>query len=77
MFKGILPAFLMTSNVFAQNESLLIGPGDQVHVQVFDTPELDENARVTDDGELPLILGGKIRLVSLTPVEAAAPLKQH
>jgi polysaccharide biosynthesis/export protein len=75
MSKWILLVFLLTSNLLAQNESLLIGPGDQVHVQVFDTPELDENARVTDDGELPLILGGKIRLVSLTPVEAARSIE--
>src|SRR5271165_3349179 len=75
MFKAILLTFLMTSTVFAQNESLLIGPGDQVHVQVFDTPDLDESARVTDDGELPLILGGKIRLASLTPTEAARSIE--
>lgn len=51
-------------------ESLLIGPGDVLHVQVFDTPELEEHARVTDRGELPLILGGNVRVAALTPGEA-------
>ena len=67
MLKGIVLAFCLTSTLLAQQESLVIGPGDVVHVQVFDTPELDENARVTDSGELPLVLGGKIKLASLTP----------
>jgi polysaccharide export outer membrane protein len=69
--KGIVFAFLVTSTLFAQEESLVIGPGDEVHVQVFDTPDLDESARVTDAGDLPLVLGGKIKLASLTPIEAA------
>src|ERR1039458_5840653 len=51
-------------------ESLLIGPGDLLHVQVFDTPELEEHARVTDAGELPLVLGGSVRVAGLTPGEA-------
>jgi polysaccharide export outer membrane protein len=60
---------------YAQKESLLIGPGDQVHVTVFDTPELDETARVTDSGELPLVLGGTIKLASLTPAAASRAIE--
>jgi polysaccharide biosynthesis/export protein len=52
-------------------ESLLIGPGDMLHVQVFDTPELEQHARVTDAGELPLIMGGNVRIVGKTPAQAA------
>lgn len=54
-----------------QNESLLIGPGDMLHVQVFDTPELEQHARVTDAGELPLVLGGNVKVSALTPSGAA------
>ena len=71
MLKGFVLTSLLTSTLFAQQESLVIGPGDEVHVQVFDTPDLNEDARVTDSGELPLVLGGKIKLASLTPDEAA------
>ena len=54
-----------------QKESLLIGPGDMLHVQVFDTPELEQHARVTDAGDLPLIVGGTVHLIGLTPDQAA------
>jgi polysaccharide export outer membrane protein len=66
----------MCGTLFAQKESLLIGPADELHIQVFDTPNLDENARVTDQGELPLLLGGSIRVVSMTPEEAARAVER-
>lgn len=59
-----------------QPESLLIGPGDLLHVQVFDTPELGQDARVTDAGELPLLLGGNVKVSSLTPAEAARAIEK-
>jgi polysaccharide export outer membrane protein len=62
--------------MFAQKESLLIGPGDEVEVEVFDTPDLDQNSRVTDSGEFSLMLGGKVRLASLTPSEAARTIEE-
>src|SRR5258708_39611585 len=75
MLKGVLLAFFLTSTMLAQKESLLIGPGDEVEIEVFDTPDLDQNARVTDTGEFPLILGGTGRLASLTPIETARPIE--
>jgi polysaccharide export outer membrane protein len=57
-------------------ESLLIGPGDMLHVQVFDTPELEQHARVTDAGELPLLLGGSVKVSALTPAEAARAIEK-
>jgi polysaccharide export outer membrane protein len=62
--------------MFAQKESLLIGPGDEVEVEVFDTPDLDQSSRVTDGGEFSLMLGGKVRLASLTTSEAARTIEQ-
>lgn len=56
---------------FGQQESLLIGPADMLHVQVYDTPELEEHVRVTDGGTIALVLGGEIQLVGLTPRQAA------
>jgi polysaccharide export outer membrane protein len=75
MLRGVAMACCLSTTVLAQHESLLIGPGDVVNVQVFDTPDLSESARVTDSGELPLILGGNIRLASLTPAEAARSIE--
>ncbi len=59
-----------------QNESLLIGPGDMVQVKVFDTPELDQLARVTDSGSIPLIMGGEIKISSQTPEAAARVIEK-
>jgi polysaccharide export outer membrane protein len=55
----------------AEKESLLIGRGDMLHIQVFDTPELEQHARVTDSGDVPLVMGGAVHVVDLTPAEAA------
>jgi polysaccharide export outer membrane protein len=52
-------------------ESLRIGPGDQIHVTVVDSPELDQHPRVTDAGEVPLIGVGTVKVAGLTPADAA------
>lgn len=73
-------AFLLFFSVFGlaaqAQESLLIGPGDMLHIQVFDTPELEQHARVTDAGELPLLLGGSVKVSALTPAEAARAIEK-
>lgn len=74
---SLLLALCFTPFLLAQNESLLIGPGDQLHIQVLNTPELDETARVTDAGDLRLILGGDIMLRLLTPGQAAQKIEQR
>jgi polysaccharide export outer membrane protein len=77
MRKLILMVLLLTTGAWAQNlESLLIGPGDLLHVQVFDTPELEQHARVTDAGELPLLMGGNVKVAHLTPAEAARSIEK-
>jgi polysaccharide export outer membrane protein len=47
-----------------------------LHVQVFDTLELEQHARVTDAGELPLLLGGSVKVSALTPAEAARAIEK-
>ncbi len=59
-----------------QSESLLIGPGDQLHILVFQTPDLEQHPRVTDAGDVPLIFLGNVRVAGLTPAEAAESI-QH
>jgi polysaccharide export outer membrane protein len=61
----------ITPTLQAQTESLTIGPGDVLHVSVLNVPELDERARVTDDGRFRLILGGDVSVGGLTPGGAA------
>lgn len=77
LISGFLLLLLAVSRVAAQtNETLLIGPGDLLHVQVFDTPELEQHARVTDAGELPIILGDNVKVSALTPNEAAHAIEK-
>jgi polysaccharide biosynthesis/export protein len=71
------PAFLLflcTLPLAAQTttpESLVIGPGDLLHVQFYDTPELDQHPRVDDAGAAPLLFLGPIALTGQTPTQAA------
>jgi polysaccharide biosynthesis/export protein len=72
-------AILAISSVcFASSrESLLIGPGDTIHVQVLDTPEFDQHPRVTDAGDIPLLGIGDVHVAGLTPAAAAAKIRER
>ena len=59
----------------AQRESVVIGPGDKVRVQVYDTPEMDQNVLVDDVGNAPLLFVGPVALGGKTPDEAAQIVK--
>jgi len=57
----VLLAILISSlPLAAQTESLLIGPGDVLHVQFYDTPELEQHPRVDDAGDAPLLFLGRL-----------------
>src|SRR6266481_4329516 len=60
----------------SQHESLLIGPGDLLNVQVFETPDLTQSPRVTDTGTVPLMLLGELKVVGMTPAQAASAIEQ-
>jgi polysaccharide export outer membrane protein len=71
----LITAFLLLAvfalSCVAQTESMLIGPGDLVQVDVFDTPEMTQQVRVTDAGTVRLQLVGEVRLAGETPIAAA------
>jgi len=56
-------------------ESLLIGPGDLIQVNVMDTPEMEQQVRVTDDGSAQLAYIGSIHVAGRTPAAAAAAIQ--
>ncbi len=63
--KKVIFVCLMSLSLAAlaqSGESLRIGPGDQIHVTVVDSPELDQHPRVTDAGEVPLIGVGAVKI---------------
>ncbi len=60
----------------AQTESLLIGPGDSLDIQVFDTPEMSQQVRVTDAGTIRLPFIGDLRVAGKTPPAAAKLIEE-
>jgi polysaccharide export outer membrane protein len=58
-------------------ESLLIGPGDVLHVQVVDAPEMEQHARVTDNGMIPLVGAGDVKVGGMTVAAAETAIHDH
>jgi polysaccharide export outer membrane protein len=73
MYKFVLAmgCLLCVAAPLAQQESLVIGPGDLLRVQVYDTPELDQHPRVDDAGNAPLLFAGDVLVAGKTPAQAA------
>ena len=68
---------VMTGTALAQSpskNSLLIDPGDNLHITVLDMPEMEQYARVTDAGEVPVQGVGNVRVVNMSPAEAATAI---
>ncbi|WP_158823665.1 polysaccharide biosynthesis/export family protein [Granulicella sp. S156] len=76
---GILLVFIFSigTSMLAQKESLLIGHGDILHIQVYDTPEMEQRARVTDSGDLPLSFLGNVKVAGMTPGDAANEIEHR
>jgi polysaccharide export outer membrane protein len=55
----------------ASVESLVIGPGDLLHITVFREADLEQKVRVKDSGEIALQLIGNVLVKGLPPAEAA------
>ena len=71
----LLLPLTLTGGLTAQNETLLIGPGDVLHLQVYDTPEMEQRARVTDAGKIPFAFLGSVAVAGLTPEQAAEQIE--
>lgn len=65
------PATAQPADILSSKSGLRLGPGDLVMVQVFQTPDLSGSIRIDDDGVALLPLGGRVRLMGLTPTEAS------
>jgi len=73
----LLLGLLLSGTHLVASESLLIGPGDQLRVQVADTPEMDQHPRVTDVGEIPIEAVGNVKVAGLTPAAAATAIQNQ
>jgi polysaccharide biosynthesis/export protein len=70
------PPFQAQPSTGNTTESLLLGPGDTVHVTVFQSPELDTHARITDTGEITVPLAGTVHVSNMTPAAAGLVVAQ-
>ena len=61
---------------WAQKETLLIGPGDLIEVNVLDTPEMQQQVRVTDAGTVSLAYVGSVHVGGESPSGAAATIQE-
>ena len=55
-----------TGNAAAAANELRLGPGDLIHVTVYDMPELEQHIRVSDQGNVSLSLIGSVKAQGLT-----------
>jgi polysaccharide biosynthesis/export protein len=60
----------------ASNNSLLINPGDNLHITFLDMPELDQHARVTDAGDVPVQGTAGVHVAGMSPGEAAIAIRK-
>ncbi len=60
-----------------QAPKIAIGPGDQLTIDIFDTPELSSSARVSQTGEINLNVIGSIQVAGLTATQAARRIESE
>jgi polysaccharide export outer membrane protein len=71
----IFGLFLLPAFALAQQDSLPVGPGDTVHIQVLEAPELEQHIRVSDSGEVHLFVGGDVKIAGESTAEAARTIQ--
>lgn len=64
------------TGVANKTESLLIEPGDLLHISIFREPDMEQKVRVMDSGEVNLSLIGKINVEGKTPDEAGSAIEK-
>jgi polysaccharide export outer membrane protein len=70
-----LPLFAQKDTDHSQTESVLIGSGDEIKVDVLNTPELSGALRVSDSGEIRLETGNMVKVAGLSTFEAAQAIE--
>lgn len=71
------PVFLCAQNpTTPSTESILIGPGDELLIDVLDNPDLTSTVNVSDSGEIRLETGTIVRVADLSPFQASRTVEQ-
>src|SRR3954471_3714236 len=64
----------LATSALAQTSQEKLGPGDTVHITVFQQPDLTTDARVTEQGTIAMPLVGTVKVGGMTPGEAAGKI---
>jgi len=57
------------TNAQPTNQLLRLGPGDLLHITVYNMPELEQRVRVSEEGMVSLSLIGEIKVIGMTAEE--------
>jgi polysaccharide export outer membrane protein len=64
-----------TSTSSHMTDSLVVGPGDTLHVVVFDSPELEQRVNVSDSGNANFTLIGDVHVAGLSANQVSRTLE--
>jgi polysaccharide export outer membrane protein len=79
---ALMAMLIASASVFGQAQKtqdpsdVTVGPGDMLQVKVFQTPDLDTQARVDNAGLVPLPLIGSFHVAGLTAAQAGEEISQ-
>jgi polysaccharide export outer membrane protein len=76
LYQNVLALLFFVPTLCIAQGGLKIGPGDVIAVHVYDTPEMEQTARVTESGDVHLALIGDVHVASLTPAEAGHEIER-
>jgi polysaccharide export outer membrane protein len=68
--------FQLAQSKTTRTSEIPVGPGDLVHIDVFDVPELTREVRVSETGDISLpLIPGRVHAAGLTTFELEAKLE--
>ena len=77
LFILMVACMFCTVHLHAADESLRIGAGDTLQIAVLEAPDLQQKIRVSDSGEVSLIVGGSVNLKGTNPAQAARRIEDR
>jgi polysaccharide export outer membrane protein len=69
------PQTITTDAIPTRADPLLLGPGDVIDIEVFNTPELSGKVRLDQNGIIVLPIGGEVNVNGLTAAQAGSAIE--
>jgi polysaccharide export outer membrane protein len=73
---AIIPAAQPGNSSNPQPQGIVVGPGDSIHIIVYDVPELEQRVTVNDHGNVNLALVGDVHVADMTATEVGRKLEE-